>query len=49
LPLVAVFTLLPVSALSVEPITAEAAQYPEAAAYSHAPPELFVLNSAFRI
>jgi hypothetical protein len=49
LPLVAVFACLPASALSVEPIAIEATQHAEAAAYSHAPPELFVLHSAFRI
>ena len=49
LPLVTVFASLPASILSVAPITIEATRHAETAAYSHAPPELFVLNSSFRI
>jgi hypothetical protein len=40
---------LPVLALIAEPIAIAETRHPEAAAYSHAPPELFVLNSTFRI
>jgi hypothetical protein len=40
---------LPVLALIAEPIAVASTRHAEAAAYSHAPPELFVLNSTFRI
>jgi hypothetical protein len=40
---------LPVLALIAEPIAIAATRHPEAASYSHAPPELLVLNSTFRI
>lgn len=40
---------LPVLALMLEPIVIAATRHAETAAYCHAPPELFVLNSTFRI
>jgi hypothetical protein len=40
---------LPVLTLIVEPIVIAATRHAEAAANCHAPPELFVLNSTFRI
>ena len=40
---------VPVLALIAEPIAVEGTRHAEAAVCSHAPPELFVLNSTFRI